>query len=46
MLSDDLFQAVKLEQNDEWSLSRRYMQLKGLQTLSDTAPARMSAVPR
>ena len=29
---------MMLEQNDEWSLNRRYMQLEGLQTLSDTAP--------
>ena len=28
--------AMMLEQNDEWSLNRRYMQLEGLQTLSDT----------
>jgi len=27
-------------------LQRRYMQLEGLQTLSDTAPARLSAVQR
>ena len=26
--------AMMLEQNDEWSLNRRYMQLEGLQTLS------------
>lgn len=38
--------AMMLEQNDEWSLNRRYMQLEGLQTVSDTAPTRMSAVPR
>jgi putative transposase len=38
--------AMMLEQNDEWSLNRRYMQLEGLQTLSDTAPTRLSAVPR
>ena len=25
--------AMMLEQNDEWSLNRRYMQLEGLQTL-------------
>ena len=35
-----------LEQNDEWSLNRRYMQLEGLQTLSDTVPTRLSAVAR
>ena len=27
-----------MEQNDEWSLNRRYMQLEGLQSLCDTAP--------
>ena len=31
--------AMMLEQNDEWSLNRRYMQpLRGLQTVSDTVP--------
>jgi putative transposase len=35
-----------LEQSDEWALQRRYMQLEGLQSLSDTAPARLSAVQR
>ena len=35
-----------LEQNDEWSLIRRYMQLEGLQTLSDTVPTRQHAVAR
>ena len=38
--------AILLEQNDEWTLQRRYMQLEGLQTLSDTAPARLPAVQR
>lgn len=38
--------AVMLEQSDEWSLNRRYMQLEGLQTLSDTALTRLSAVAR
>jgi len=38
--------AMMLEQNDEWSLNRRYMQLEGLQTLSDTAPTRLPAVAR
>src|SRR6202051_2010250 len=33
-----------LEQNDEWQLQRRYMQLEGLQTLSDNQTARLSAV--
>jgi len=38
--------AMLLEQNDEWCLNRRYMQLEGLQTLSDTAPTRLSAIQR
>lgn len=38
--------AMLLEQSDEWALQRRYMQLEGLQTLSDTAPARLPAVQR
>ena len=38
--------AMMLEQSDEWSLNRRYMQLEGLQTLSDTVPTRLSAVAR
>ena len=38
--------AMLLEQSDEWTLQRRYMQLEGLQTLSDTAPARLPAVQR
>ncbi len=29
---------MMLEQNDEWSLNRRYMTLEGLQSLSDTGP--------
>ena len=41
-----LIGAMMLEQNDEWSLNRRYMQLEGLQTLCDTAPTRLSAVAR
>jgi putative transposase len=36
--------ALLLEQNDEWQLQRRYMQLEGLQILSDNQPARLSAV--
>jgi putative transposase len=36
--------ALLLEQNDEWQLQRRYMQLEGLQTLSDNQPVRLSAV--
>jgi len=33
-----------LEQNDEWQLQRRYMQLEGLTALSDNQAARLSAV--
>ncbi|MBB3222108.1 hypothetical protein FHS02_002927 [Massilia umbonata] len=36
--------AMMLEQDDEWSLQRRYMQLEGLLSLSDNQPARLSAV--
>jgi putative transposase len=36
--------ALLLEQSDEWSLQRRYMQLEGLQALADNQPARLSAV--
>jgi putative transposase len=36
--------ALLLEQNDEWQLQRRYMQLEGLQVVSDNQPARLSAV--
>jgi putative transposase len=36
--------AMMIEQNDEWSLQRRYMQREGLQSLSDSQPARLSAV--
>ena len=39
-----LVDAMMLEQNDECSLQRRYMQLEGLQSLSDNQPARLSAV--
>ena len=38
--------AMMLEQNDEWSLNRRYMQFEGLQTLCDTVPTRLPAVAR
>ena len=38
--------AMMLEQNDAWALHRRNMQLEGLQTLSDTARTRLSAVAR
>jgi putative transposase len=36
--------ALMLEQNDEWQLQRRYMQLEGLQTISDNVTPRISAV--
>jgi len=36
--------ALLLEQNDEWQLQRRSLQLEGLQALGDNAPARLSAV--
>lgn len=36
--------ALMLEQNDEWQLQRRYMQLEGLTALSDNQAARLSAV--
>jgi putative transposase len=36
--------AILLEQNDEWQLQRRYLQLEGLQALGDNHPARLSAV--
>jgi putative transposase len=35
--------ALLLERNDEWRLQRRYMQLHGLQALSDNQLARLSA---
>ncbi len=38
--------AMLLEQSDEWTLQRRYMQLEGLHSLSDTAQPRLSAVQR
>ncbi len=38
--------AMMLEQNDEWSLNRRYMQLEGLQNVSDTVPTRLPAMAR
>jgi putative transposase len=41
-----LVDAMLLEQNDEWSLNRRYTQLEGLQALSDTALTRLPAVAR
>src|SRR5262249_46725002 len=36
--------ALLLEQNDEWQLQRRYLQLEGLQALGDNQPATVSAV--
>ena len=36
--------ALLLEQNDEWQLQRRYLQLEGLQALADNQTARLSAV--
>lgn len=38
--------ATLLEQSDERVLQRRYMQLEGVQTLGDTAPARLPAGQR
>jgi transposase-like protein len=39
-----LVEAMVLEQNDEWNMNRRYMQLEGLQTLCDTSPTRLSGL--
>ena len=39
-----LVEALMLEQNDEWQLQRRYMQLEGLKTVSDNQMHRISAV--
>ena len=36
--------ALLLEQNDEWQLQRRYMQLEGLGVVSDNQIQRLSAV--
>jgi putative transposase len=36
--------AILLEQNDEWSLQRSYLQLEGLQQLADNSPVKLSAV--
>lgn len=41
-----LVRATMLKQNDEWSLTRRYLQLEGQQKLSDAVPTRLSAVAR
>lgn len=37
---------MTLEQNDDWALNRRYMPLEGMQSFTDTVPARLSAVTR
>lgn len=39
-----LIGALLLEQNDEWQLPPRYMQLEGLNTVSDNELHRISAV--
>jgi putative transposase len=39
-----LIGALLLEQNDEWQLQRRYMQLEGLKIVSDNLLHRISAV--
>jgi putative transposase len=39
-----LIGALLLEQNDEWQLQRRYMQLEGLKAVSDNQLHRISAV--
>jgi putative transposase len=39
-----LIGALLLEQNDEWQLQRRYMQLEGLKVVSDNHLHRISAV--
>lgn len=36
--------ALLLEQNDEWTLQRRYVQLEWLQTVSDNGMYRISAL--
>jgi hypothetical protein len=36
--------ALLLEQNDEWRLQRRYLQLEGLQAVGDNQPMWLSAV--
>src|SRR3954453_10711075 len=36
--------ALMLEQNDEWAVSRRYMSLESLSTLSDDPVLRLSAM--
>jgi putative transposase len=39
-----LIGALRLEQNNEWQLQRRYMQLEGLNTVTDNELHRISAV--
>ncbi len=39
-----LVDALLLEQNDEWQLQRRYLQLEGLSTVSENQTHRLSAV--
>ena len=41
-----LIGTLLLEQNDEWQLQRRYMQLEGLQVVSDNGLHRISAVAK
>ena len=36
--------ALLLEQDDEWQLQRRYLQLEGLQAISENQPVKLSAV--
>lgn len=38
--------AMRPEQSDEWTLNWRQMQLEGLQSLSNAAPTRVSAIQR
>jgi putative transposase len=37
--------AILLEQNDEWSVQRRYMTLETLGSISDTATVSLPAMP-
>lgn len=39
-----LIGAMLLEQNDEWSVQKRYMQLEGFQAVSDNPTAKLSAI--
>lgn len=36
--------AMLLEQNDDWSLQKRYMQLEGFQAVSDNPKVKLSAI--